>query len=285
MYWSLVGLVGLVGLWMFDTGCIISKGSPEKMDIVAVRIVGCTVCMNRSHFQPGRHHAAHRRESLAGFALPAARHEATAIMHLARKLVLLSWLVVASSCFEALHALTERGLTRREAEAVARRFQRRTGKRLLPSDVLAALANLDTLELLPGHITHLLRSHPLHSFDSVDPSWHRWCSYKTHIWCSCNGVGRGSPLLRDDGTADVTRPPHILSFDCEFKPLRCAMVSTASSGCGSAAFPNPDPDSDHEREPRSTPTASCGWIASSRNVLRAPLCHHSQASSDATRHR
>ena len=148
---------------------------------------------------------------------------------MSRPLMLMLAALSASGCCHALEVmatLQDRGLTRREAEAVQHRFQRRTGARLKPEQLTDTLTQLDRLSLLPGQVTHLLRSHPLPTLQEVDPARHRWCSYKTHIWCSCTAAaedenGAGLSLL----DAPPSEPlPSSLAIDCEFKPLRCAMV-------------------------------------------------------------
>ena len=148
---------------------------------------------------------------------------------LAKVLVLRS--VVASCALEISTTLQKRGLTRREADALQHRFQRRTGKRLQHDELVATLKRLDSLELLPGQAAHLLRSHPLSSLDDLDPTRHRWCSYKTHIWCSCTDTSKGDErmsLLDAPASAPL---PRLVALDCEFKPLRCAMVDEQGHVC------------------------------------------------------
>ena len=132
--------------------------------------------------------------------------------------------VACTHGLEIMATLQSRGLTRREADAVQHREMRRTGKRLQPEKLADTLDQLDSLELLPGQVAHLLRSHPLSSLQDLDPARHRWCSYKTHIWCSCcSGVNQEQSLSLLDVPA-TERLPELLSLDCEFKPLRCAIV-------------------------------------------------------------
>jgi len=130
---------------------------------------------------------------------------------------------------ELTAALQDRGLTRREADSVQQRFQRCTGRRLQPDELTATLEQLDTLELLPGQVTHLLRSHPLPSLQQVEPARNKWCSYKTHIWCSCTDgaeAGADDPSLSLLDAPESEPLPSVVSLDCEFKPLRCAMVDS-----------------------------------------------------------
>ena len=146
--------------------------------------------------------------------------------HATSTLLLLNLLVCTA--LDISTTLQNRGLTRREADAVQHRFQRRTKKRLQPDELVATLATLDALELLPGQAAHLLRSHPLSSLQELEPARHRWCSYKTHVWCSCVAGAEATPdddlrlsLLDSPATEPL---PSVVSLDCEFKPLRCAMV-------------------------------------------------------------
>lgn len=76
--------------------------------------------------------------------------------------------------------LQKRGLTRREAESVQHRHRRLSKKPLQLPELEQSLSRLDALKLLPGQTTHLIRSHPLSSFEDADPARHKWCSYKTH---------------------------------------------------------------------------------------------------------
>jgi len=114
--------------------------------------------------------------------------------------------------------LVNRGLTVREATAVQHRHRRRNnGCKLEPAELESVLSRLDSISLQPGQITHLLRSQPLSSLRTADPSRNRWCTYKAHIWCSCTNTIKGRPLTEPPA-------PELISLDCEFKPLRCAAV-------------------------------------------------------------
>lgn len=139
---------------------------------------------------------------------------------------MLALLVAATLTFDATVSavLQARGLTRRESESIQHRHRRLVGKGLSMPVLDATLERLDSLQLVPGQVTHLLRSYPLASFERVDPDRDVWCSYKNHIWCSCTSAEVGSSLLLDSVT-----PPDVLSLDCEFKPLRCAIVDSAGS--------------------------------------------------------
>ena len=138
-------------------------------------------------------------------------------------------LVMTVAASSALHdasvtsLLQQRGLTRREAEAVQHRHRRLSTEQLQLPELEESLARLDSLELLPGQVVHLIRSYPLSSFENVDPARHRWCSYKTHLWCSCmsGGADETRPSLLPPLETDA---PPLLAVDCEFKPLRCALV-------------------------------------------------------------
>ena len=128
------------------------------------------------------------------------------------------------------------GLTRREADLVQHRHRKQTGALLQIAELEATIEALPPA-LLPGHVAHLLRAHPLSSLQGLDPQRHRWCSYKTHVWCSCADACAGPPLLdldappsADDApppSADDEPPPATLALDCEFKPLRCVIVDAA----------------------------------------------------------
>ena len=75
------------------------------------------------------------------------------------------------------------GLTRREADLVQHRHRKQTGALLQIAELEATIEALPPA-LLPGHVAHLLRAHPLSSLQGLDPQRHRWCSYKTAL-CDC----------------------------------------------------------------------------------------------------
>ena len=140
-----------------------------------------------------------------------------------------AFLTILAGLCEALHdpavtsVLQSRGLSRREAESVQHRHQRLRKEALPLPELEASLSRLDALDLLPGQVAHLVRSHPLSAFEDADPARHRWCSYKASLWCSCNTgpADHLRPSLLPQLAADI---PAFLALDCEFKPLRCALV-------------------------------------------------------------
>ena len=125
--------------------------------------------------------------------------------------------------------LTDRGLTRREAECLEHRHRRRNRQKLTVEELDATLLALDELALLPGQVRHLLRSTPLPELRALCEEPSTWCSYRKTL-CSCapSGAAEGgtaAPAGREAGAAAAQlEPPRLLAFDCEFKPIRFAAV-------------------------------------------------------------
>ena len=124
--------------------------------------------------------------------------------------------------------LQQRGLTRREAEAVQFRHRRRNGVALDLETLEETLAVVDGLPraLLAGQVTELLRSTPMDHVQasaaaSPDGSW---CSYKRQL-CDCCAVRPASATVQQS----LTPPPQLVSLDCEFKPLRLAVIDEAGA--------------------------------------------------------
>ena len=143
----------------------------------------------------------------------------------------LSWLIIQlhlslSHAFAFDHAVTDLltkagGLTRRECEAVQHRHRRLTKQKLDVEQLHSTLHALPD-HLLVGQIGELLRSTPLSKLRQqceLRPDA-RWCSYKKCL-CDCSAMpGDG---LRDGGMAS-SPPPAVVAIDCEFTPLRAAIV-------------------------------------------------------------
>jgi len=124
-------------------------------------------------------------------------------------------------------ALQQRGLTRREAEAVQFRHKRNTGGPLTMEVLQSTLAAIDDLPnaLLDGQVAELLRATTMDAIRSAvkaSPDG-RWCSYKRKL-CDCGG----RPLLVSVA-AEAAAAPRLLAIDCEFKPLRFAAVDEEGS--------------------------------------------------------
>ena len=122
-------------------------------------------------------------------------------------------------------ALQQRGLTRREAEAVQFRHKRNTGGPLTMEVLQSTLAAIDDLPnaLLDGQVAELLRATTMDAIRSAvkaSPDG-RWCSYKRKL-CDCGG-------RRLDLATAARPPPRLLAIDCEFKPLRFAAVDEEGS--------------------------------------------------------
>ena len=124
-------------------------------------------------------------------------------------------LVGGVGCAVCTDTLLARGLTKREVDCLQHRHQRRAKKALTMDELQPILASLDALQLQPGQVAHLLRSKPLLELRAdIDASPEgRWCSFKK-VLCNC--------CASTPSTATTLRP--VLGLDCEFKPLRCAVV-------------------------------------------------------------
>jgi hypothetical protein len=113
------------------------------------------------------------------------------------------------------------GLTRREAENVQRRHLKQTGSILGTAEVEETLLSLPA-SLLAGHVTELLRSTGLPTLRTIaNGGATQWCTYKKSL-CDC-----GASAADDAGAEDT--PPPLLAIDCEFKPLRCAVVDASGA--------------------------------------------------------
>ena len=112
------------------------------------------------------------------------------------------------------------GLTRREADLVQYRHRKVAGTTLRLAELKQTVGELPST-LLPGQLAELLRSSSvpkLRTIASAAAPGVRWCSYKKTL-CDC-----GATMAQADEPPEA---PEVLAIDCEFKPLRCAAVSSS----------------------------------------------------------